>query len=95
MLSAELLAERICAAHAANAIFGAEAETFHGAHVFTVGEEENREGGNGDMGDGLICAIFLPNANKPRGSGCPSFPLIPPTNLVCLRWSAPESILGI
>ena len=25
------------------------------------------------MGDGLICAIFLHNADKPRGSGCPSF----------------------
>lgn len=44
MLSADLLAERICAAHAANAISGAEAETFHRAHVFAVGEEQNREG---------------------------------------------------
>jgi hypothetical protein len=37
------------------------------------------------MGDGLICAIFLHNANNSRGSGCPSstliYPLIyPPDN---------------
>ena len=25
------------------------------------------------MGDGLICAIFLHNANRSRGSGCLSF----------------------
>ena len=31
------------------------------------------------MGDGLICAIFLHSANNSRGSGCPSFVLIPPS----------------
>jgi hypothetical protein len=30
-----------------------------------------REWGEG-MGEGLICAIFLRNANKLRRSGCPS-----------------------
>jgi hypothetical protein len=44
MLSADLLAERIHAAHVANAISDVEAEIFHKTHVFAVGEEKYREG---------------------------------------------------
>ena len=44
MLSADLLAERIHAARVANAITDVEAEIFHKAHVFAVGEEKYREG---------------------------------------------------
>ena len=36
------------------------------------------------MGDGLICAIFLHNASKLRGSGCPSFPSHSPHSLISL-----------
>jgi hypothetical protein len=44
MLSADLLVERIQSAFAIGAISEEEAEVFHRAHVFAVGEERYREG---------------------------------------------------
>lgn len=43
MLSADLIADRIEFARAAGAISSAEAQTFHRAHVFSMGEQQYRE----------------------------------------------------
>ncbi len=62
ILSAGLLSERIHAAHAANAISSAEAEIFHRAHVFAVGEGKNREG--------QVCLVLSEHIYKRDPSAC-------------------------
>lgn len=61
-LSADLLTDRIRAAHAANEISSAEAETFHRAHVFAVGEQENREG--------QVCLVLSGNLYQRDPDAC-------------------------